>query len=102
MEQQHWTDAEDNPAGGYAVSLGLTAVFQNGPVKLNGVNGCQVDDLLTVAVGRLDFLQNAGNGRFRCEENDRAISYISSAILALSSRTARREKAGIEGYNKEE
>ena len=98
--QHHWADAEGNPAGGVAMKRGGFAVcFQDGPVKENGVNGVQVEDLLEAAMGRLQFLSLAKDGAFACRENGEAIEHITEALQALNARTRRREAEGTEGYN---
>lgn len=98
--QYNWADAEGNPAGGFACKApGLAVYFQNGPIQENGINGCQVTDLLQAAHNRLTYLNSAGEGRYRCPENDAALEHIYAAQQALQQRTARREQAGIEGRN---
>jgi hypothetical protein len=71
----------------------LSFRIQDGPVKENGVNGCQVDTLIHAArhiVGKL-------NENFPCEENRSCLKGLDKAIGALEARTANREKRGVEG-----
>ena len=100
---QNFTDDQGNPAGGSAQSTGLYVRFQNGPLGRGGdreePNGCFVETLLDVCRQRLEFYQSF---KFECEENDRAIEHILCALNALNSRTARREKSGIEGTHQED
>ncbi len=98
----HKLDKQGKPAGGYAtVKLNendppvLFAKFQEGPIKeAGGRNGAFVEDLLEIAVQRLEFYNNSG---FDCCENFDAIEYINKALGALISRTKRRTAAGTEG-----
>ena len=99
--QHHWVDENGNPAGGVALKRGGFAVcFQDGPVKENGVNGVQVEDLLNAAMGRLIFLSVVKDEAFACPENEKAMDHITEALKALNARTRRREAEGTEGYNR--
>ena len=75
----------------------ITFRIQEGPVKENGVNGCQVDTLIQAARLMLFKL----NEKFPCDENDQAIDMLGGAIRALENRRLNREKRGVEGLNKE-
>ena len=70
--------------------------FQDGPIKEHGVNGCQVDDVLEVALNRLKELNS---GDFRCKENSCAIAHIEEAMMWLEKRTRDRIQRGVEGYD---
>ncbi len=74
----------------------VSFTIQNGPVKENGVNGCQVDTVIETALLMIDGL----NKNFPCSYNTIAISSLESALKALSDRRLDREKRGVEGYNK--
>ena len=67
--------------------------IQNGPVKENGVNGCQV---LTMIQASLIIIRNL-NKRFPCMENDITIENLESAIAWQENRTLNREKRNVEG-----
>ena len=67
--------------------------IQNGPVKENGVNGCQV---LTMIQTSLIIIKNL-NKRFPCMENDITIENLESAIAWQENRTLNREKRNVEG-----
>ena len=67
--------------------------IQNGPVKENGVNGCQVDTLLHAAF----HIVNGLNHKFPCKENFDALTHLGSAIECLEARTRSREERGVEG-----
>lgn len=71
--------------------------FQDGPIKENGVNGCQIEDVITVLLLRLEGFQN---GEYWCEENAMAITHLKEAQNWLYRRTRDRETRGVEGYNK--
>jgi hypothetical protein len=75
----------------------LAFTLQNGPVKENGVNGCQVDTLIHAAMAMIMGL----NENYPCKENDEAIDYLGDAIMSLRARTADREKRGVEGTSNE-
>lgn len=72
-------------------------VIQNGPVKENGVNGCQVDTIIAAAKIMIEGL----NKNFPCRENPLAITKLDEALLWLGKRKADREARGVEGFNKE-
>ena len=71
--------------------------IQQGPIKENGVNGCQVDDIIGIARQIIHGL----NQNFPCRENSCAITKLDEALHWLKARTADREKRGVEGHNKE-
>lgn len=73
----------------------LSFKIQNGPIKENGVNGCQVDTVIEAAKIILEGL----NKQFPCRENSLAITKLDEAILWLGKRKADREKRGVEGTN---
>lgn len=69
-------------------------VFQKGPIKENGVNGCQIEDLLSVCIHRLMGFQN---GPFPCNENHLAKAHLLDALEILNQRTKDRKERGVEG-----
>lgn len=71
--------------------------FQRGPIKEHGVNGTTMEAVLQVITDRLEGFQK---GPFACEENDRALAHIDSALEALRERTSKRLDRGVEGTNK--
>lgn len=74
----------------------LSFTLQNGPVKENGVNGCQVDTIIEAAKLMLQGL----NGKFPCEENAMAIEKLEAALAWLEERKKNREARGVEGTSK--
>ena len=71
--------------------------IQNGPIKDNGVNGCQVDTMVDAAACIIQGL----NEKFPCDENQQAYSCLQNALGFLQARKLNREKRGVEGLNKE-
>ena len=72
-------------------------VFQKGPVREVGVNGCSNEDLLSIVLCRLMNLQDTV---YACKENDKAIEKIEEALLWLHKRTELRKRANVEGTSK--
>lgn len=68
--------------------------FQKGPIKENGVNGIQNEDLISIVIDRLQGFQS---GEYSCHENACAITKLEEAIMWLRKRTQDREDRGVEG-----
>ena len=71
--------------------------IQDGPIKENGLNGCQVDTLIETAKIIITEL----NRKFFSNENIRAISYLGNALACLEARKADRVRRNVEGYSKD-
>jgi len=71
----------------------ISFTLQNGPIKENGVNGCQVDDIIHVAKIMLEGL----NLEVPCRENALAITKLDEALLWLMARKIDREIRRVEG-----
>lgn len=71
--------------------------LQNGPIKENGENGCQVDMMIYLAI----VIIREFNHRFPCRENSITITKLEEAQMWLDKRTADREARGGEGLYKE-
>ena len=72
---------------------GISFKIQQGPIKENGANGCQVDTLIEAAKLIIEGL----NKKFPCRENSLAITKLDEALLWLGKRTSDRKKRGVEG-----
>ena len=70
----------------------IKIVFQHGHPNEVGINGCRIDDVLEVVVGRLlDF-----QGRdLACPENAEALEHLHLAREALLKRRRTREQQGV-------
>jgi len=93
-----WYDSEIRPKTFVTVRHDKNSIaftLQNGPVKEQGVNGCQVDTIIYAARAILEGFQKD----FPCDENKLAILGLSTAIEALKSRTRNREARGVEGIS---
>ena len=67
--------------------------IQDGPIKENGVNGCQVDTLIETARKMITEL----NIKFPCRENSIAITKLDEALHWLEHRKKDREARAVEG-----
>lgn len=98
FEAKNILDDEGRPAGGFVHGVGLTIDWQNGPLGRDGdrlaPNGAFVETVLRAALQRIEHYQTL---QFACDENAQAIHHLVEALTALESRTARRERAGVEG-----
>lgn len=98
LKQEHWTDAEGNPAGGITEGTGFTISWQNGPLgrgaERKEPNGAFVENVIHAAIGRIEFYQAS---KFACEENAKALASLKAAWSILNLRTSRREKDLTEG-----
>ncbi len=73
----------------------VTFTIQSGPIKEYGVNGCQIDDVIAWAKGKIEGFNTA----FPCRENSLVITKLDEALLWLYKRKADREKRNVEGTN---
>jgi len=67
--------------------------IQDGPIKENGVNGCQVETLIHTAFAILEGLDE----KFPSEYNTLAIQCLDQALMHLNNRKVNRELRGVEG-----
>jgi len=70
----------------------IRVVFQSGLPRESGVNGCRVEDVVGVAIDRLEQYQN---GPLACAENEEAIRGLRQAVQALELRLLRRREQGV-------
>lgn len=82
--------------GNMLVTAFSAVSFQKGAIQENGVNGCQIEDLLAIAIHRLDGFQS---GEFACKENALAMKCIEDGLSWLNLRTKDRQKREVEGTN---
>ncbi len=75
----------------------LSFTLQNGPIKEVGKNGCQVTDIIAVALHIVKGL----NDEFPSEYNLGTIANLEKAIYWQTQRTKDREQRGVEGQSKE-
>ena len=67
--------------------------IQDGPIKENGINGCQVDEVIEVA----KIIISGLNEKFQCRENSMVITKLDEAIMWLKKRKEDRQMRGVEG-----
>lgn len=70
----------------------IRVVFQCGLPKDAGVNGCRVEDVVDVALFKLNQFQD---GPLACEENAESIRYLKLAKQCLAQRLQRRQVQGV-------
>lgn len=105
MQQQftqvNHVDGNGNPTGGGAHATGIAINWQNGPLgsgeDRQEPNGAFVETVIAIARDRLEFYQNASDGRFKCRQNALAITKLEEALHWLQDRTAEREARQVEG-----
>lgn len=71
--------------------------LQDGPIKENGVNGCQIDDVIVYCRDKIVEFNTKENGKFACRENSVAITKLDDALISLQRRTENREARVVEG-----
>lgn len=71
----------------------LTLKFQQGGVATAGVNGITSEVLLAVLIDRTKHLDS----KFPCIENREALLRLEKALMWFNTRTANRQKRGVEG-----
>lgn len=76
----------------------VMVVFQEGPIKENGINGAQNEDLLAIVIDRLEGFQG---GNFPCKENEAALDMVRGALSMLEKRTNDRISRGVEGKSEQ-
>ena len=92
-----YADTSDPDAFIVVTKEGVFFKGQRGPVLEVGVNGCQIDDLVTFVVGTLQTF----NKKFPCRENSLAITKFQEGLMWLDARKKDREHRGVEGHDKE-
>jgi len=99
INDNHFLDANGNPEGGQTFGNGFAIAWQRGPLgrdaNRKAPNGAFVEDVIAAAKDRILWYQQ--DTRFKCDENDDALTYLQLTLNRLSARTARRSVAGTEG-----
>lgn len=72
----------------------ISIKFQSGPTGEAGENGCQIDDVLSLLIERLEGFQS---GPAKCAENNMVIIKLMEARMWLEERTHDRVRRGVEG-----
>jgi hypothetical protein len=70
----------------------IRVTFQKGFPSKVGINGCRVQDVVAIAMDRLEEYQK---GPLACEENEDALHHLHAAVQALQSRIRRRQEQGV-------
>lgn len=70
----------------------ISVVFQNGFPSQVGINGCRVEDVVELAIRRLEHYQA---GPMACEENEVALNNLRNSTQALRERIRRRQEQGV-------
>ena len=94
-----WFEADIRPHNFVYVRHDVNSIsftIQNGPVKENGVNGCQVDTIVEAAKKIIEGL----NTKFPCRENSMAITKLDECLMWLDKRTKDRVARQVEGESK--
>lgn len=113
LEAVNELDENDNPTGGYARLIlppamsesdeVLKVEWQSKPRKQEGTdellpaNGAFVEDVIWVALQRLEFFNE---GKYRDRANSIAITHLEQALQALKDRQLERSYRGVEGEHK--
>ena len=98
----NFKDEEGLPAGGNAISVGLSVEWQKGPLGKEGLdrlepNGAFVETLIAVALQRIEWYQEVNGGKFACPQNCATIEHLEAALKHLKDRTEDRQARGVEG-----
>lgn len=80
---------------GKVICLG-GAIFQKGVISEKGVNGIQMEDLITICIDRLKTFQQ---GDYACKENACCLTHLEEARMWLDARTMDRQNRKVEGKN---
>jgi hypothetical protein len=101
LDADNHTDRDGNPAGGVALSTGLTITWQNGPLgrgeNRKEPNGAFVETVIEAVINRLYYYQDVAGGKFACRQNALALTKLEEAKHWLQDRTREREARGVEG-----
>lgn len=85
--------SKDRPIFIHSETNQLAFLIQKGPIKENGVNGCQVDTIIETAKLIVEGL----NKQFPCRENAMVITKLDEALMWSAKRKTDREARQVEG-----
>jgi len=91
-----WTQPSNNHIEINDKCNAITFKIQDGPIKENGINGCQVDEVIETAKIIIEGL----NKQFPCRENAMVITKLDEALMWSEKRKRDRVKRGVEGQSK--
>jgi len=101
FEAKNHLDDKEFSDGGYVKGMGLQINWQDGPLGHDNTrlapNGAFVETVIAAAKQRIEFYQEAHNGKFKCRENAIAITKLTEALFWLNKRTQDRENRNVEG-----
>ncbi len=84
--------ASHNGSGEVVEREFIRVVFQSGFPKDVGINGCRIEDVIELAIDRLEEYQS---GPLACVENELALKGLHRAKKSLHDRLRRREEQGV-------
>ncbi len=100
-EVENRNDPDGNPTGGSVKGVGLDINWQDGPLGRGNEriepNGAFVETVISAALQRIEYYQEANDGKFNCDTNANAISHLQNALSHLEARTKDREEREVEG-----
>ncbi len=96
VKRVEWDQPKDNFIEVNDKCNAITFKIQDGPIKENGVNGCQVDTCIETFKIMVENL----NAKFHSDDNDMCIAHLKEALKCLGRRKRDREVRGVEGTNK--
>jgi len=79
------------------MSQHINIQLQDGPIKENGVNGCQIEDVIAWCRDKVSEFNSKESGKFSCRENSCAITKLDEALMWLQRRTEGRVSRKVEG-----
>ncbi len=101
FEAENRVDENGNPTGGFVNGVGLSIVWQDGPLGRGEdrvePNGAFVETVLAAVKQRIEFYQTASEGRFACHENADVIASLEYCLRRMDDRTKAREARAVEG-----
>lgn len=101
IDAKNWLDEDGNPTGGEVLGVGIDINWQNGPLGRGPdrvkPNGAFVEGVIQAAIQRLQYFQEASNGKFKCRENAIAITHLETALAWLCYRHTLREQREVDG-----